>query len=142
MKHSSVSTVWDKIPDGFKWIAENSNGEVHAFKTKPFLAEGSWLKNDFSAVMRVFGLIDKAENCNWEWNNSLYTRPDEVKKEGDSIVTYTKKQVDDYIIYIGTEIPNYSIDDFIKDKEEEDDKKITDAVGFLEGLGYSVAKTK
>lgn len=80
---------WDKIPEKYKYVAQDGDGAVHAFVVKPMLYTFDWdLPNRSSGDVIFLG------NCtNKDWENSLIGRP-KGKVVKDRASDHIKQAVD------------------------------------------------
>jgi len=64
-----ITPEWDKIPEGFDWVAVDEDGEEYAFTSEPFFVNHCWIKgqNIFTGRKLNISCID--------WKRTLSRRP-------------------------------------------------------------------
>ena len=64
-----ITPEWDKIPEGFDWVAVDEDGEEYAFDNEPFSLSACWIKgaNVFTGRKLNMKGID--------WTKTLSKRP-------------------------------------------------------------------
>ena len=66
---TDITPEWDKIPEGFDWVAVDEDGEEYAFTSEPFYLSACWIKgaNVFTGRKLNMKGID--------WTKTLSKRP-------------------------------------------------------------------
>ena len=71
----ALDIEWEKVPEGYDWVAQDSNGDIYAWPTKPVRTEaegGYWRWRGEKGTQLYFGSTTWREA---DINRSLVSRP-------------------------------------------------------------------
>ena len=62
---------WEKVPEGYDWVAQDENGDIFAFDIEPI----SSVSLEWLSKTKNYYLVSHGEFYNPDWRNTLTKRP-------------------------------------------------------------------